>query len=499
MEISTIILISIFFIGLMLAIFFMVKGFSQIGWLHGLLWILLYIQCIVFLIFTGGTHAIKLDQVQRFAELSEINRDQRQAVDKIKYGDLKTPTKELSNLTNLNGEIDRIALERGRVWRGVRRLDFSNNVASVEVLAAPLGPQNPIAAPVDPNAPPAAATPPSLIADTVVYAFGEAPDADGRMIPVVYLGEFFTTEIQGSIAKLTPTIQLTPRQLGALNDAQLQSWSIYDVIPIDDHRALSVPGSTTTEAELFGRMDPAALATLLGIDEALLQKAPSDMTPLESRQAEVLRSYVLDGQRAPEGTLPESIWWKIRFLQDFTENVDSVESRGLEGGYFDINGFTIDARLKLGDQKNIANFKKDDEIVFAREAADALVKQGIAQKLEDVYVRPLNDYAYLFKQLQLRANKAEQDIDTTKREIERTDRTLKVGQSQIVVKQGERKRLDDDLGQVTKEKSVATSEVERVEADVAALRSELSDLYKSSQQLYKRLIQTQQKIAGMVN
>jgi hypothetical protein len=244
-------------------------------------------------------------------------------------------------------------------------------------------------------------------------------------------------------------------------------------------------------------MNPEVLSKLLNIDLALLEKSPSEMTPEESRKAALLRSYVLDGQTAPQGTQPEEIWQHIKFLKDYSIDVDSLDNKSaLEGGYFDVAGRTVDGRLKGEADKATVTFRVDSEVVFANEPAETLVKNGTAQLIKYIYVRPLTDYAASFRDIQLRDNKAQQDLETAQRDADRAKQTESINQQQIVQKQVEHKLLSDDLTQLQKEVEVAKKESERLSTELADLRSEMSQLYHSSQEIYRRVVEQQQVIAS---
>lgn len=497
MGLNSIILLLLLLVGFILLIFFIVKGFSNVGPLHSTLLILLFLSSVTFFVLTGLVQSIRVAQIQRLDRVKTQNTDLKLQVRTIRYGEMTAPTTERTNLMPLLAELGRLSLERGRVWREVPWQSFANGELSIGVARSAAG--------VPPNAPAAAGipTPPgtaggeSLAPQMIVYIFGEGPDIDGRLSPVFYLGEFFITASGADSSKLNPTINLNPAQLAALTSGQFRTLSIYELMPVDSHYAFAEPDSKRTADDIFGRMSPEIISKLLGIPLELREKSPSAMTPEEARKATTLNSYLLDGQTAPQGTQPEEIWQQIKFLKEYSLDVDSLENRpALEGGYFDVAGRTVDSRLKNAADKGTVNFKVDEEVVFANEPAEALVKSGTAQRIKYVYVRPLTDYAASFKDIQLRDNKAQQDLETAQREADRAKTTEGVGQQQMVFKQTERKLLSDDLTQMQKEVEVARKESERLNTELADLRTEMSRLFKSSQEIYKRVVEQQQTIAS---
>ncbi len=498
MELSSILFLVLVFVAFILMIFFVVKGFSSLGVVHSILMVLLFLFSLTFMFLSAIVHQRRVDEVHRFDRLEKQNKLLLAQQTQIKFGDLTAPKADNSTLLPLLSELGRLNLARGRAWRGASAQSYANGLATISLAPAAPPVNIPAGAPTVPGL--AAVAPDSLSPELVVYAFGEGPSIDGRIVPQFYLGEFFVAESQGGTAKLRPTISLTPSQEQALQNNQFPRWSIYELMPLDSHVAFAEPDSKPSESEIYGRMAPETISRLLNMPLSVLEKSPAEMTAEEAYNASVLQSYLLDGQRAPEGTLPEAIWLRIKFVQEHTVAVDSEEVRNaLEGGYFDISGRTVDARLKRGKDQSSIQFKAGSQIVYAREPAEDLIKAGVAQLIEPIYVRPLNDYAYLFKQTQLRINKATQDIELTQREIARTTQTESVGREQIVAKQAERKMLNEDLTQLENELAVVKSESESLDQQVSTVKAELSALFQRSQELYRRLVRTQQAFASGVN
>ena len=499
MELASLIFLAFVVIVLALLIVALVKGYPSIGLAHTIILSLLFVLCLTFVFFSAAVQRKRVSGIVRFENAQRENLRLKDEIQRTKFGELATPTTDVANLMPLLAELDRVNQNRGRVWRDTVPRDWSNNVATVslqppEAVApgglAP-GVVAPAAAPTDPAA--GQTAPEQLAAEMVVYVFGVGPDEQGVVVPQFFLGEFFVTESAGGVIKLRPTIELSPPQLQALQSNQFPRWSIYELMPADSHAAFAVPGSKPSREEIFGRMDPQRIAALLKLPLDLLEKQPSEMTIEELVQADVLRSYILDGQRAPDLTPPSKTWLRIRFVNETSFEVDSGETRNaIEGGYFDRSGRTVDARLKRGPGKERVTFRPDQEAIFPFERANQLIDSGDAQLLEPIFVRELNDYAYLFKELRLRQNQAAQDLQRVQREAARIQETNEIGQAQIVAKQAERKRLSDDLAQVRKEQEVITGEEARLSQELNETKRELSGLFRRSQELYRKLVQSQQ-------
>ena len=512
MDLSSILFLVLVFFALVAIIVFMVKGFNSLGVVHVIIFSLLFLCSVIFVFLSAVVHQRRVSSIQKYDKIEKRNVVLVEEQSQIKYGDLTNPIPDPSTLLPVIGELGRVNLDRGRVWRNATPQSYADGVATV-VLAPPetsVADQNLPGQPPS-NTPPA---PDTLAKDLVVYAFGDgASDVDMNntqqpmTVAKFFLGEFYVTESNGQTSNLRPTIKLTASQTQALDSNQYPRWSIYEVMPVDSHTAYAQPDSKPTREEIFGRMDPLTISKLINIPLELLDRAPSTLSPAESNDAITLRSYLLDGQRAPDGTPNENIWWRIEFLQEFTEQVDSIEIRNAsEGGYFDSSGRTVDARLKRAKpddagnkEASIVTFRPGDEAVFAFIEGDRLVKEGKAKLIEPIFVRQLNDYAFLFKQLQLRINRMGQDIELTQREINRTKATNTLGRQQIVNKQSERQKLDDEIVKVKQEVAIATSDSAELQNQVTQIKQQLSQLFKTNQELYRRIVKRQQSIAASVN
>ncbi len=129
-------------------------------------------------------------------------------------------------------------------------------------------------------------------------------------------------------------------------------------------------------------MDRKVLSELLQIPLELLDRDPSQLSPTEARQAKMLRSYVEDGGRARENEDPENVWYRIEFLKDYTDVVDSKDTRmASEGGYFDTSGRAVDPRLRRSEGKDAetagqVTFQKGQQILFIKSVADQLIANG---------------------------------------------------------------------------------------------------------------------------
>ena len=120
--------------------------------------------------------------------------------------------------------------------------------------------------------------------------------------------------------------------------------------------------------------------------------------------------------------------------------------------------------------------------------AEALVAQEDAKLIDRYYVRPLNDYQFVFREIRERVVRARQGIDLYTYENKVVDDTNKEGQEQIAFRQAERQQLDKDFAQFTKESTFIAGEAERLETDLASVNDRVKETYRLIQEQHAKLI-----------
>jgi hypothetical protein len=358
-----------------------------------------------------------------------------------------------------------------------------------------------------------AAVPPTSVADgltvdSVVYLFGETPSPRG-MLPSVYLGEYIVTESKDRVVTFRPSTTLSPMQLGALQSPTFESWAIYELMPLDSHKAFAADGSSPEEDAIWGRMDKESLGQLLGINPALADAVLSSLEPSEARKATLLQSYLNDGAKAPEQAPPETVWYRVKFVKDYDiSDVDAgslsaepgkeSNAAAMEGGYFNSQGRTVDARLKR-DSTEPVRFKIGDSYVFDTDTANDLQKNGFANIIGPVYVRPLNDYEFGFRETRRLTTRAQQDLLLVTREFNEAVRTNTVTLEQVRKAEVENQRLKLDQSQYSKEAEVVTNEATELASQVEAKKAELSQIYASIVELHSKIVKRSNELTALIN
>ncbi|MCU0715079.1 MAG: hypothetical protein MUD03_03015 [Pirellula sp.] len=495
MELSGLLVWAAVLVSLIAFIVFLVKGFKQWGVWMTIGFVVLFIECWTFLVITAGVNKARLEATKSFDQLFTERKKLLAQREEEFYGLPTNPAPDMQRYFPLASELNRVLLERGRTWRGARVISANPAGATIELPSALANLPSEVPPP-DANgaaAPPAApATSNSLAVESIVYVFGE----DQQQIPVNYLGEFKVTGVNGPAITITPTTPLAQNQVGMVN--QSATWAVYELIPLDSHTAFAQPGSQPTDDEIFGSMNPEELSRLLRIPLELTQRAPSDLNVFDSVKARALQSYILDGSKAPAGTPLENIVYEVKFLKDYTETVDSTDRRKpTEGGYFDASGRTVDVRLMREDSPD-ASFKAEEVYKIYGPRAKELEADGIVDLGTPYFVRPLNDYAFGFRETRRLTQQTMQDIALVNREIAVITQTEKNAREQLLRMEEIGRQMEKDQAQYAKELAVIQSEQQRLQSEIDSKKSDLGKVYATILDLHSKLVTVQSKIVNAV-
>jgi chromosome segregation ATPase len=116
---------------------------------------------------------------------------------------------------------------------------------------------------------------------------------------------------------------------------------------------------------------------------------------------------------------------------------------------------------------------------------------GVAEAIKSIYVRPLNNYEYAFRDSRQRTIESIQQLSVLTREKGLLDDTNQKGQAQLTSKQVERRKLDLDLVQVQKEQAVILAESKRLQAELDALTTSIASSYQKLKDLHSTMVSVQ--------
>ena len=127
-----------------------------------------------------------------------------------------------------------------------------------------------------------------------------------------------------------------------------------------------------------------------------------------------------------------------------------------------------------------AEFEADDVAVFHKEAADQLIADGVCQQVDSVFVRPLKDFDFAFRNHVERMAELNHDIRLCKRDIESVTAANGKLQVQIDMRSTEKSKLEVDEGKAKGELAKISEYRQLLEREFAAVRTELSKLYRAN-------------------
>ena len=403
----------------------------------------------------------------------------------IKFGD-PTDTSTGEGVVSLSQKLAKLGIEAGRRWRNLRmqNADGSGITLVKPQAAADTGDGD--------GAEPSNL--PLIPESMVVYGFAEGPvEGVDVPIPVFYLGEFKVTASTPTQVTLTPTGKLEPAQDESIGQNKAKSWSLYELLPLDGHEPFIAAGSSPDNDNLFGRIDADLVKQSLTAAARMMGDAgasPEVLEQLSKAREETIKSYQRDGTQAGPDDPPLSRWVTIEFTKSYEEEVDSDDTSGaLERGFFDGGGRALDSRLKHGDGEDdrSVKFKIGQQITFKEEKANELIDAGTAKLINRYYVRPLNDYRFVLRQIRLRLT----DLETRSKELEHERQVLNdaiaATDKMITLTQTDKLNLEQDLGQTSKETESLEDYNSKLESQLAQTRQTLMQLYQRNQQLSEQL------------
>lgn len=487
MGLGGILILLLLLVSLIVFIYVLVVSARGWGWLHSILLSFLFIECWVLLIFSAGVHYRRVTATEdAYKNRVEAEKALLQT-QTLLWGDFTTATSPdaVDAVVPAQSMLRRMTADRGRVWRKLNLLQSGPGSYQLDLSAADAGPaagdvevdplaQEPAAAV------PAAPTSESLPTGTIVYGFTEQLNEAGQPIPVYYLGEFAVKESQAGQVTLAPTLELTVGQQQHIASGSATNWTLYELLPLDSHDAFTLPGSQPTDEEAFGTPDEATV-------RAMLANVPND----NDLQTEMIDSYLRDGKPADDSDPAEDVWVQVNVLKEYKLDVDSRENAdATERGFFDTSGRSIDTRLKRGDDGlvTLTADSKGKRILLPQAVARPLIDSGVLELVRRVYVRPLVDYEEAFVHAIVRKSEVMAATTLAQRDQSELEKAKQALDEMISFRQVEKQELSSDLGNYQREVKILEEAAARAVAELAAVRTQIQQLYQSVQARHASLL-----------
>lgn len=383
---------------------------------------------------------------------------------------------KLEYLRGLNEELAKLYMHRGRVWRGCRLTEINAADAQLKFSTQPPPPAG-----VDGAAAAAAGESAAnrIEEKAVLYLFKDLvvdnvhKPGEQRVVPGVFVGEVTAVRVSDADITVSPTLPLDRQQASNLV-ADGNTWTIYEMMPVDSHEAMR----GFSEAQIL-----AVMPNNLGLDAPTYQ--------------ELVNRFARDGQPPLETDPPQNRWVRVRFLSKQSVVVDSPTTQiERESKYFDEQGQALLTVLRSGKP---VEFDKGSEAILHQQKADELISAGACEKVADLYFRPLQDFPHHFHEIYTRVAYLDDRIKEVQRQtavlLEAKEKVAK----QIEYRTREKAQLEQDLANFKEEQSRIAAYRERLEATVAAKTKQLSEVRKHSMELVAQLTELQIKMAEEID
>ncbi|MEM7316230.1 MAG: hypothetical protein AAF497_24110, partial [Planctomycetota bacterium] len=266
-------------------------------------------------------------------------------------------------------------------------------------------------------------------------------------VPVFYLGDFRVTAVNGNSVVVEPVQPPSQAQINAFQ-AQ-QTWSIYEIMPIDRHDVLEGL-SVEQVASLFPQ----------GFNPATIQAMARDL------------------KDANDSDDPTRKRVRVKFLRDYELAVDvDGDEPGIDRN-FDPSGRAILAQLRQGEP---TKFKSGDEpqVYFDFETANELRRDGTVEFSDEPqkYVRPLRDFNYYFYQKNKQIRSLTEELAIFQEDNASIAESADKIRAQIAYREAEIQKLEKDLKESKTENSVLAGFDSELAKKVKEQRARLGSLY----------------------
>ncbi len=279
----------------------------------------------------------------------------------------------------------------------------------------------------------------------VFFVFDDADVKDGGQ----FLGQFEVTAVNGQQVTLTPVFPVRPLELQQLTKKAGTPLVLYEIMPADSHEA-------------FTELDDATRA-------ALLSGLPAD----------VQQEYAKD-EKVPAADEPQTdrIWRRVKALKDF------------------------DVAIGQGANQETQHITAGAELVFDPKSAQERIAAGDVEPVAEndkVYVRPLRDYAQLYRDLDLQLEALNRNIAEVNGQIATVQEADRKAKQDIDYRQSEIANLNQDLTHFKDETAMMSKHVAALEARIADLDGERRQLFAKNRELEQELSSLVHQAADEIN
>ena len=489
-------------IGVFLIILFIVMAYFSAstwrGW-HITMVTLTFLAGILLIVVAALSQKTHVTWKKDYDNFNKQLEAEGQAAVLLEMGDPALVESDQLSINKKQARLDRLTLDRGRVWRRCMPQGApANNQIVISTVRL-----NPDGSPANPGG----AQENGINQNMVLYAFREdavpISDSEQLIVPVEYMGEFLVVDAQPTSITLTPSLPLDGKQTALVSNPEI-SWTLYEMMPLDSHSIFSEedvvgrPLDNTIEQAVFGQMDEEQLRSTFARVTGLEPNAPI--------VSQLIAPYLKDGLAATEEDVnmhPTNIWQKLEFEQPHKERVNSNNlSPGISGSFFDADGYAEVPRLRSEGE---ADFRVNDIGLFPaghdldKQWVDGLVDKKICRRIGPVYVRTLRDYEESLHSAQERFFKRREEMARAQRDIANLNATIAKTQQQTAYRQAECEKLKEDRSGLERDNEKMDQLLATLATQKETLLKDLSTLYNLNLDLSNKLTEYSQKLTEAIN
>jgi hypothetical protein len=456
-------------LAILITLFFLVMlglGYKSWKWFHMVFAFLAFASTLPVAAYTAMSLKTRAEWSKLGATLEKQVSEKDVASRTLRDGDPDVANPDpLTYLSGAQGEVYRILINRGRVWRQCTLTNINVQASTLK-----FNTQQP---------PPAEQGPNRLETKAVLYLFKDVTlqnvfTGEPRSVPAVYVGEFQVTEVTDADVTIAPTLPLDPQQASHLAPGGETRWTLYEKMPTDSPEAFA--GLTEQQVR-------ALIPNVLQIDP--------------QRHEQLVQTYLREGNEPLEADPPARRWMEIEFLAEHTEVVDSTTTQvDRDSRYFDDQGRALPPGLRAGGP---VKFVKQQKAIFPLARAEELIAAGTCRKVRDVYRRELKDYATNFHEIAVRMAYLGDRIGEVTRQTAILVEAQKKAQAQIDYRTQEKAKLEQDLAKVQAEVNAINGYAAQLVAAVNATRSRANELFRGNLSLAEQLAALQRQMTDEIN
>ncbi len=337
----------------------------------------------------------------------------------------------------LNRELTVALAGRGRVWHNVARVG-QFDPATQKFIGR-----------LDDNSP--AGIEPKML----LYAFDESDREKGGQ----YLGEFVVTAVKDTRIEMVPAVKLLQSEANAIANSK-GPWAFYEIMPSDDHTSLAL---NLPAVEADSSCQAVVEQTQIKLDanqlRALLPSNPENRK--DPAFEAIYNEYARDGTPYQDNDPPDHVWWRVKFLKEYS--AEDAAAPAAPQPNVPLGGAAAEAAAAR-------SFKPGDTHLFDQPTAQDLIDKGIveldktAPDKGKVYVRPLRNYAQLFRAAYRQRDRLAADVEDLTTQQKKIADAAKSVYADIDAAKTEQADLKYDLDHVTAQLKVVTDFVSAIEA-----------------------------------